>query len=522
MSLSKQRREYQALLDVSRLITTPDLDYVLSETLRIMIETLEAYKGSILLFERDEELCRRFILQRDLPLEMSMVAVQQVLDRGLAGWVAHNRQGTVIDDVRDDNRWTTLPDDDQDDVRGALCLPLMLHDTMLGIITLVSETPGHFATDDLQLAMAISNQASMVIYNARLFEDASEQRYRLTTILQNVGEPLLILNSDFTLMLANRAAGRLMNRNGSTLYGQHISTLSSSPMWTVLSQQLVDLDLRASQHIVELHDPETMRDYNVNISPVVHDTEFVGYVIVFTDITFMRDLSRLKSHMLRMASHDLKNPLNIALGYITVMQADIAAGDPVEKDWIDEVFRALVRMNNLIDELLNEQRIERESKFRSGSIDLHDLIDEVVDELTENVNRKQQQLTKQVAPEIPIIQGDRGQLRQAMVNYISNAVKYTPEHGHIHVAARTEDGKFYFVVEDNGVGIPLAMQDNIFRQGYRAERDEIDGIEGSGIGLSLVAEIARRHRGRVWFESEEGLGSRFGFWIPINQRHIQP
>lgn len=520
MTVPKERREYQALLDVSSLITTPDLDYVLAEVLRIMIETLDASKGSILLFERDAPMCRRFILQRNLPLEMSLVAVQQVLDSGLAGWVVQQRQGAIINDVQQDERWTQLPGDDQTDVHAALCIPLLLHDTVLGVMTLVGEAVGQFEEDDLQLGMAIANQASMVIYNARLFEDSSEQRYRLTTILQNVGEPLLILNDDFTLMLANRAAARLLNRNASALYGQHISSLSSSPMWTVLSQQLLSLDLRSSQHIFELHDPETMRDYNVNIAPVVHDTEFVGYVLVFTDITSMRDLSRLKSHMLRMASHDLKNPLNIALGYVTVMQADLEQGGDVEPEWVDEVFRSLVRMNTLIDELLDEQRIERESKFRSGSIDLHNLINEVIDELSDNINRKHQQLSIQIDPEIPIIQGDKGQLRQAMVNYLGNAVKYTPEAGRISIAARTEDNKFYFVVEDNGIGIPVSMQDDIFRQGYRAERNEIEGIEGSGIGLSLVAEIARRHRGRVWFESEEGLGSRFGFWIPITQPHL--
>lgn len=520
MTVSNESRAYQALLSVSRLITTPDLEYVLSETLGIMIETLDATKGSVLLFDRDAGYCQRFILQRNLPIEMSQVAVQQVLETGLAGWVMREMRGAVVPDVLQDKRWTQLPDDNQDDVLSALCIPLMLQNTILGVITLVSPKRAHFSEHDLELAMAIANQASMVIYNARLFEDANEQRYRLTTILQNVGEPLLILRGDFTLMLANRAAARLLNRNANSLYGQHISLLSSSPMWTTLSQKLTALDLRTSQHIFELHDPETMRDYNVNVSPVVHETEFVGYVMVFTDITSMRDLSRLKSHMLRMASHDLKNPLNIALGYVTVMQADIENGEPIEADWLKEIMRSLIRMNSLIDELLDEQRIERESKFRSGSIDLHALINEVIEQLTRNLEHKQQQLSTQIAPEIPIIQGDRGQLRQAMINYLSNAIKYTPEKGHINISAHTESNKFYFIVEDTGIGIPVALQGDIFSQGYRAERDAIEDIEGNGIGLSLVAEIARRHRGRVWFDSEEGIGSRFGFWIPLTQQNI--
>ena len=510
-------KEYRALLAVAGLITKPDIDYVLGEILAITIEALDATKGSIFLFEADTKLCRRFILQRHLSVEMSRTAVQQVLDNGLAGWVVREKRGTVISDVSKDKRWVSLPKDNQSDTKSAICVPLLFQDRVLGVMTIVTNNNNQFQQPHLELAMAIANQSSMVIYNANLFEQAHEQEQRLVAILRNVGEPLLMLSDDFRLMMVNHEAQRLLNNNLDALIGQHINHISGNPMWTTFANRLLNSNLQHQLTIFELHDPEAGRDYNVNISPVEVDEELVGYVVVFTDITSMRDLSRLKSHMLRMASHDLKNPLNIAVGYVTLIQNDIRNELTIEPQWVDEIYRALVRMDGLIDELLDEERIDRESKFRSGSIDMHELIQTAINEINALAKHKDQHIQVNLAGEIPIVQGDQAQLRQAMINYLSNAVKYTPQSGTIKVEAYADEDRFHFMVEDNGIGIPEELQPAIFQQGYRAERDAISEIAGNGVGLSLVAEICRRHRGRAWFESEAGIGSRFGLWIPIQQ-----
>lgn len=516
---SVERQKYEALLAISRLVAMSDIGAVLGEILRITIDAINANNGSIFLFERGTNLCRRFILQRDLPLEMSLIAVQQVMDNGLAGWVMRHQLGDIVYDVQTDPRWTKLPNDDQGFVQSALSVPLMFNNDVLGILTIVSDKPNHFSANDLELAMAIGRQAGLVIHNANLFESSQEQENRLSAILQNIGQPLLMIDHGLHVMIANQAAERLTGVGADKMRHVHLANLSAGSMWRTLSERLVNLgdSLATQQHTIELQNPETSQDFNVNVSPVIYDNETVGYVIVFTDLTLMHDLNRLKTHMLRMASHDLKNPLNIAVGYVTLMQAELADGQSIDPLWVEELLKSLVRMNRLIDELLDEQRIERESRFRSGRIDILELLDDVVGEMGEHAARKQQTLIQTFNNEYPPLQGDRSQLRQAMINYVSNAIKYTGEGGEIEVEAYIDQNRFYFIVTDNGVGIPDAMQADIFQPGYRANRADISDIEGSGVGLSLVAEICRRHRGQVWFESEEGIGSRFGFWVPLSQ-----
>jgi signal transduction histidine kinase len=268
--------------------------------------------------------------------------------------------------------------------------------------------------------------------------------------------------------------------------------------------------------IFELRDYINSHDYTVNVTAIQGEENLFGYVVVFTDITAVKDLSRLKTHMLRMASHDLKNPLNIAVGYVDLLEATVREGEIPDVDWIREVAHALDRMNNLIDELLDAERIERESQFRSTTFDPAELIQEAISDIEEQIVRKKQKLVRDIDANLVPLTGDHTQLRQAMVNYLNNAIKYTPNDGTLTVRAKISDNQFNFIVEDTGLGIPERLQDKIFKRGYRAYRETIAQIDGSGIGLSLVAEICRRHHGNVWFESQENVGSKFGFWIPVN------
>lgn len=515
--------EYHALLQVAQLITTLDLDRVLTQVLQVTCDVIGARKGSILLLDANGAPYRRFILQRNLPPEMSQIAVSRVLENGLAGWVTREKQGTIVNNVHQDNRWLVLPDDDQADVASALCVPFLLDDCVQGVMTLVNDVPDSFSDHSLELAMAIAGQASMVIHNAYLFDDVQTHQRQLETVLQNVGEPIFMLNHDFRFTLINQEAVMLLNKSPRELIGQPLDTLTDNPMWVDLTKQLLETSFGGStngeggrlHYVFELRDEQAGRDFKVNVARVKGDTGFPAYVVIFSDITSMKDLSRLKSHMLRMASHDLKNPLHIALGYINLMQSDIDEGLGVDSAWVAEVFKALDRMNGLIDDLLGEDRIERESKFRSSLINPYQLVDDTVNAVVDQLVWKRHHLVYDIALNMNEIRGDAAQLRQAMVNYMTNAIKYTPTEGTITIHARIEQGRFHFAVTDTGIGIPEALQADIFQRGYRADRAAIEGIEGTGIGLSLVEEICRRHKGRAWFTSKEGEGSTFGFSIPV-------
>jgi two-component system sensor histidine kinase VicK len=107
-------------------------------------------------------------------------------------------------------------------------------------------------------------------------------------------------------------------------------------------------------------------------------------------------------------------------------------------------------------------------------------------------------------------------LRQAFVNLINNAIKYTPENGMIHVRLMQDGARVRFEVQDNGFGISKEKQGKLYQRFYRAREPQTEHITGTGLGLSLVKTVVERHGGEVWVKSELGVGSTFGFWLPID------
>ena len=120
----------------------------------------------------------------------------------------------------------------------------------------------------------------------------------------------------------------------------------------------------------------------------------------------------------------------------------------------------------------------------------------------------------------PPVRGSVTQLRQAIANLVSNAIKYTPEEGRVEVSFQVDGERLGLSVRDNGYGISPERQARVFERFYRAREPGTDHIGGTGLGLSLVKTVIERHGGQVWFTSAPGVGSTFGFWLPMT--HAEP
>ena len=127
---------------------------------------------------------------------------------------------------------------------------------------------------------------------------------------------------------------------------------------------------------------------------------------------------------------------------------------------------------------------------------------------------KKQTLQTQIVPDLPLVQGNPLRLGQVVSNLLGNAIKYTPERGHISLSVVVEGGQVVVTVEDDGIGIPQNDLAHIFGKFYRVKSPETDGIIGSGLGLSIVKSIIEKHRGRVWVRSQIGVGSAFIVVLP--------
>lgn len=232
-----------------------------------------------------------------------------------------------------------------------------------------------------------------------------------------------------------------------------------------------------------------------------------------------KELDRLKSEMLRMASHDLKNPLQASMANLDLLRDDLESyPDPEIHEEIAVIDKQLRRMSRIIRGVLDLERI-RDGKLQLAPYASGELIERVVDELQEQARDNQISL---VAENLEEAQGldaicDSGQLERALVNIAENAIKFTALGGKVSIDVRRDGDRAVFRITDTGVGIAEAHQPYVFDRFYRASPRGMEHVNGSGLGLSLVKAIVENHHGEVWFTSSEGVGTTFNIAIPAAQ-----
>jgi signal transduction histidine kinase len=217
--------------------------------------------------------------------------------------------------------------------------------------------------------------------------------------------------------------------------------------------------------------------------------------------------------MIRIAAHDLRSPLGVITGF-SEMVLENGNLPPRSEEQIRHVYRAGMRMQTLISDFLSLDRIlHLDSRAAYHKLDLAVLVEAVFED--HRALAAERHFSLHLPRTRVRVRGDSPQIREAIANYITNAIKYTPAAGEITVRLSVTEQEAVFEVIDNGYGIPAEAQNDLFRPFFRVQSVETHAIDGTGLGLHLVKNIVERHNGRIVFESAYGQGSTFGFRLPL-------
>ncbi|WP_158799957.1 PAS domain S-box protein [Pedobacter sp. L105] len=241
--------------------------------------------------------------------------------------------------------------------------------------------------------------------------------------------------------------------------------------------------------------------------------EFSAFTGVVMDISEMRKDDERKNAFIGMVSHELKTPLTSLKGYVQILQMKVKKEQNVfTAEVLDKASRQVQKMTSMINGFLNISRLESgkivldKSAFRLDQL-LGNLIEEA--RLVDSSHH----FTYLPSAEIEII-ADEDKIGNVISNLLSNAVKYSPSNSEIKISCSLTDGMAQITVTDQGIGIEAKDIEKLFERYYRVEHN--NNISGFGIGLYLSAEIAARHNGKIWVESEPGQGATFYFVLPVN------
>jgi PAS domain S-box-containing protein len=351
-------------------------------------------------------------------------------------------------------------------------------------------------------------QEEITQYKERV-KELSLANEELTDFIENAAIPLHWVNGEGIITWANQAELTALGYEKEEYIGQPIAKF------------------HADEHIIQdilsrLINNETLHNYRARLKckdgTIKHvlrkGDEFVHTRCFTRDITAMVLEEQRKNDFVSMVSHELKTPLTSILGYLQVLLSRTSAlGDAVINQTLARTEKQARSMTKMIEDFLNMSRLE-EAKIQLNieSFELHILLQEVIQEIqltshSHNINL--------VHGSQVYIKADRAKIAQVLVNLISNAIKYSPEHSRITVGYEQLLTEVKIYVTDQGIGIGEVEQQHLFKRFYRVESQATKHTPGFGIGLYLVAEILRYHNSQIQVESSPGQGSTFYFSLPV-------
>ncbi len=279
-------------------------------------------------------------------------------------------------------------------------------------------------------------------------------------------------------------------------------------MVTVANQIAVALDNSDAYHQIE--------ELNVGLERRIH--ERTRELEVANEK--LRELDRLKSAFVSMVSHELRTPLTSMKGLVENMRHGfIGAVSERQAFFLTRVNHNIDRLTHMVNDLLDLSRIEAgRMELRITDVSLHELVDELIDNLRPQAEEKSIQLHAVSPPHLPSVPGDRDKIFQILTNLTYNAVKFTPAGGRISVSLTSlEENGIQVCVADTGCGIAPADVTHVFDRFYRGQEGASE-TRGAGLGLAITKSLVELHHGRIWVESRQGEGSQFFFILPTRIR----
>jgi signal transduction histidine kinase len=456
---------------------------------------------------------------------------------------------------------------------------MISHNRLVGVIEVLNKrAPESFTKEDTELLSNFAAQAAIAIENARLFtmtDQALAERLQELHTMQVIDQQLNatldfdrvldltlehamdavgadtgvvgVLNQESTglFLVAQRGAPAECNRYRNELWpiergsiGQVAHT--GRPVIVdngrgVSAFEPINPQARSQISIPTLHQDKVQAVISLeSINPDAFnqsDVEFVTRLADHAAIAIQnarlyeqaQAANQAKTEFMSVASHELKIPMTSIKGYAKLLTLG-AGGEMNERqtEFLEIISSNVDRMDRLVADLLDVSRIEAgRLRLEMGQIDLHEVIDTVLQSVRAQIEAKDLTLQLDVPSNLPSAWGDKGRLIQVLTNLVSNAYKYTPNGGQIFITivdGQVHAGHAGFLtisVRDTGVGISPEDQQKLFTKFFRADDPRVRDVPGTGLGLSITKSLIEMHGGQLCFESEPELGSTFTFTLPI-------
>ena len=362
------------------------------------------------------------------------------------------------------------------------------------------------------------------IYEESNIDQLTLERNKLQAVLMSIANGVVVCDNNDTVTLINEHAKTLLELQDDQLLNSNINNYVDSDGNYCFNEKIAEykklsLEEKSSKPIIfniKLAD-KTLKSI---ISPMFTQTghDYAGYIIVLIDITREAEMDIMKSQFISNVSHELRTPVTVLRSYIDTLYTMGNEFDyDTQKEFIGTINTEIIRLNNMVNDILDFSRLDSNAKIEKSETDLSQLVDVCVNEVQALLKDHNLKIEVEKADNIPLIMCNYDAISRALTNYLSNAIKYAPNDSVIKVKLyqETENNQVVVTVRDEGIGIAPEFQKKIFDRFYRVE-NKTHSVKGTGLGLHLVkTTIEKHHHGHVFVNSTPNHGATFGFSLPI-------
>ncbi len=417
--------------------------------------------------------------------------------------VARTGRAEVVPDVSIDMDYQQV----EQNIVAQMSVPVLREERVIAVLTLESKKLNAFTDAHLNFVKNLTNRAAVAIDNARLYNESEHERDKLSHILRNIVDMVIVINPEGKILLMNQSAMSALRLYSAS---EHLGQVFDE---VIQFRPLVDLYKRARDSQESMTEEITLPNNRVYYTKAEHH-EGIGWILVMQDVTPYKEMDKLKGELIATVSHDLKQPLSVMRGYLDLLQMKNQF-DTSSENFINMIDRSILNMRQLIDDLLDLAKIESGIDLNLSPVSLKKLIREVVEINSSRATLKKMAVNVDMPADLLTVEGEENRLHQIFNNLVGNAIKYTPPEGKIDVIAERRGSVIRIEVKDNGLGISPEDQAHIFERFYRVRRPETESIDGTGLGLAIVKSLVEAHHGTIRLESSLGEGTNFIVTLPL-------
>ena len=352
-------------------------------------------------------------------------------------------------------------------------------------------------------------------------DEVSKERDYLQTILKGMVEGVLVVDERGRILMVNDALRKILSFSSEVVDKAPLEAIRNAELEEAIREAIQEGKSTAFELTFPLSGGKTLEVNVVGISPSPKDLgkegeKIKGAIVVFHDISRLKELEKIRQDFVANVSHELRTPLTTIKGYTETL-LEGALKEEVAPQFLQVIQKHADRLTKIVEDLLTLSKIElKEFQLNIETLPFPDLAEDVLRYIQEAAEKKKISISLEL-PTPLMVKGDRNYLEQILINLIDNAIKYSLEGGKITLSAVQKDqGEVEVSVRDNGIGIPKEDLPRIFERFYRVDKGRSQELGGTGLGLSIVKHLVQTHGGRVWAESQLGEGSTFYFTLPFH------